>query len=219
MTATGWIQRVYCDLGYRFGFAEWDIREPQPDLVALAEEGGIPGESVLDVGCGAGENSIYLALRGHRVTGIDSSAAGIRTARRRAKDAGARVDFLAGDALEMGAMATRRNEMAERFDCALDFGLLHMLGGGDVETYVENLASVLKPGGSVLILCMSEDAPPETMGPRRMTQGDIADAFAHGWSVEWIRSAGYHSRRGSSSAWLAMVRLDDSRPARAVGVL
>ena len=42
------------------GTPPWDIGRPQPDFVRLEEAGEIRG-SVLDVGCGSGENVLYLA--------------------------------------------------------------------------------------------------------------------------------------------------------------
>ena len=44
------------------GQAPWDIPGPQPAFVALEEAGAIRG-SVLDAGCGTGENALYLASR------------------------------------------------------------------------------------------------------------------------------------------------------------
>jgi len=50
------------------GTAPWDIGKPQPVFVDAAEQ--ITG-SILDAGCGTGENSLFFADRGHKVTGID----------------------------------------------------------------------------------------------------------------------------------------------------
>ena len=65
----------------------WDIRQAQPRLMELEALGGIIGE-VLDIGCGLGDNAIYLASRGHSVTGLDGSPTAIEEARRRADEAG-----------------------------------------------------------------------------------------------------------------------------------
>ena len=50
--------------------APWDIPGRQPAFVGLEEAGLIRG-SVLDAGCGTGENALYLASRGHEVWGLD----------------------------------------------------------------------------------------------------------------------------------------------------
>ena len=65
------------------GQAPWDIGEPQPEFVRLAESGAIEG-TVLDVGCGTGENALYLAARGHDVWGIDFVPKAIELARDKA---------------------------------------------------------------------------------------------------------------------------------------
>ena len=46
----------------------WEIGRPQQALLAVADR--ITG-SVLDSGCGSGENALFLASRGQKVTGID----------------------------------------------------------------------------------------------------------------------------------------------------
>ena len=69
------------------GEAPWDIGEPQPEIVRLAESGAIEGK-VLDIGCGTGENALYLAERGHEVWGIDFIATAIERARDKAQQRG-----------------------------------------------------------------------------------------------------------------------------------
>ena len=50
------------------GQAPWDIGRPQKAFLDVADR--ITG-SILDAGCGTGENALFFASRGHKVTGID----------------------------------------------------------------------------------------------------------------------------------------------------
>jgi 2-polyprenyl-3-methyl-5-hydroxy-6-metoxy-1,4-benzoquinol methylase len=52
------------------GAPPWDVHQAQPRLMELEALGGFSGE-VLDIGCGLGDNSIYLASRGHSVSGYE----------------------------------------------------------------------------------------------------------------------------------------------------
>jgi SAM-dependent methyltransferase len=63
------------------------------ELLAAVPAGG----RVLEAGCGSGRLAVALALRGDRVTAFDASAARVADARRRAADAGVRVDVLEAD--------------------------------------------------------------------------------------------------------------------------
>ena len=63
--------------------AGWDIGQAQP-LVEELQNAGAFGPRVLDAGCGTGENVLYLAGCGHRVTGIDSAPAAIAHTRAKA---------------------------------------------------------------------------------------------------------------------------------------
>src|SRR3954464_13182991 len=55
---------------YHDGPAPWDVGRPQPAIVRVAAEGGFTG-TVLDAGCGTGENALHVASLGLSVVGVD----------------------------------------------------------------------------------------------------------------------------------------------------
>jgi len=70
----------------------WDNKEPSESVIAWQTGGWVHGD-VLDIGCGYGDNAVYLAKNGHPVTGLDISPTALKTAEQRAKDAGVDVKF------------------------------------------------------------------------------------------------------------------------------
>lgn len=157
------------------GQPRWEIGRPQKAILDVADR--ITG-SVLDAGCGTGENTLYFASRGQSVTGIDFLAEPITIAKRKATDRGLTATFLVMDALAL-------KELREVFDNAIDSGLFHVFSDEDRRRYVEGLASVLRQGGRLFLLCFS-DAEPGDQGPRRVSRQEIEDAFAQGWVVESV---------------------------------
>jgi SAM-dependent methyltransferase len=163
--------------------APWDIGRPQPVLVAAGS--GVSG-SVLDVGCGTGENGLYFASKGCPVTGIDFLEQPIAAAKRKAAERGLAATFLIKDALKLG-------EWAERFDLILDSGLFHIFSDEDRMRYVQGLKTILKPGGRLFLLCFS-DKTPGTNGPRRVSEKELRDAFGDGWGIERLEPAEFEVR-------------------------
>ena len=75
-----------------------DIGKPQKPFIDVADR--ITG-SVLDAGCGTGDNALFFASRGHKVTGIDFLEEPIQRAKRKATERGLSVTFLVKDALTL----------------------------------------------------------------------------------------------------------------------
>jgi len=71
----------------------WTESEPPRELVRLIEDKKINPCKVLDIGCGEGYNSIYLASRGFDVLGIDISKKAIKYAKENAKKFKVKVQF------------------------------------------------------------------------------------------------------------------------------
>jgi len=165
------------------GIAPWDIDGPQKAFVDMAEK--ITG-SILDSGCGTGENALYFASRGHKVTGIDFLAEPIDRAKRKAAERNLPVSFFVMDALAL-------KQLPEVFDNVIDSGLFHVFNDDDRRRYIEGLASVLKPGGKLFLICFS-DAVPGTHEPRRVTRKEIEEAFTEGWKIESIEPSRFQLR-------------------------
>ena len=92
------ISNVFFRLMYRRGFTPWDSGVPPPELVSVIEgTRRLATGRALDLGCGTGTTSVYMASKGWQVTGVDFIPRPIRVARARAASAGESVDFLVGD--------------------------------------------------------------------------------------------------------------------------
>src|SRR5437660_2692849 len=89
---------------YLLGITPWDREQVPKPVTELAEElSGSEGRA-LDVGCGTGRDAVYLAGRGWTVTGIDGVPRAIERAKRRAKDAGAEVNWVLGDVTDLQSL-------------------------------------------------------------------------------------------------------------------
>ena len=84
------------DEAYATRTAPWVIGEPQPAIVTLEREGWVRG-TVLDVGCGTGEHTIYLSALGYDVYGLDSSPRAVEQARANAAARNVEVRFQVDD--------------------------------------------------------------------------------------------------------------------------
>lgn len=160
----------------------WDIDGAQQPFRGLA--GKLSG-SLLDSGCGSGENALFFAAQGLKVTGIDFVEAPIQQARCKAAERGLDVNFLVKDALTLSTWG-------ERFNNVLDSGLFHVFSDQDRATYVSGLATVLASSGRLFLLCFSERTP-GTQGPRRVTRPELGSAFA-GWTIESVETARFEVR-------------------------
>jgi cyclopropane fatty-acyl-phospholipid synthase-like methyltransferase len=185
------------------GQAPWDIGKPQKPFNDMADR--ISG-SVLDAGCGTGDTALLFAGRGCHVTGIDFIEEAINRARRKAAERGVQATFLVKD-------ATTLKEWTERFDNVIDSGLFHVFSDDARRRYVEGLATVLKSGGRLFMMCFSDEEPGE-QGPRRVSKKELHAAFAEGWVIESIEPTMAEVRsdfkesfsEGGPKAWFVVMR-------------
>ena len=87
-------QRLFRVL-YRLGFTPWDGHPLSPTLRELVEgTAALATSTALDIGCGTGDNAIYLAKHGWQVTGVDYVDKPLSEARKKAARADVSVDFV-----------------------------------------------------------------------------------------------------------------------------
>jgi cyclopropane fatty-acyl-phospholipid synthase-like methyltransferase len=182
---------------YRSGAPPWEIGAPQPEVVRLADEGAFRGH-VLDAGCGTGENALFLADRGLRVTGVDAAPTALARAREKAAARGLGVPFVACDAFDLRALK-------ERFDTVLDCGLFHSFREeADRKRYARSVAEAVGSGGQLQLLCFSDEEPPGP-GPHRASEWDLRSAFRGLFVLSRIRAGTFRTRGDAYSprAWVA----------------
>jgi ubiquinone/menaquinone biosynthesis C-methylase UbiE len=103
--------------------------------------GDVRGKTVLDLGCGTGEDVVVLVARGARVIGIDISPDLISIAQKRLSEAGLEASISVGDAYD----TTLPNESVDVIFCA---ALIHHL---DIAQVRDEMWRILRPGGSVIL--------------------------------------------------------------------
>ena len=95
-----------------------------------------PGKRALDIACGEGRNSVFLAQQGFLVTALDISDVGLGKAARRAEEAGVLVDFQQVDLDEF--------RFTEQFDLIINFNFL-------LRELIPESVRALSPGGLLII--------------------------------------------------------------------
>ena len=167
------IQRAYLAHLYRRAQSAeqlpWHSERP-PELLCNAVEAMPQGGRALDIGCGSGVFTHWLAQRGLHVTGLDFLEDAARMARERVRGL-PNADVVCGSALDFAP--------EERFDLVLDRGCLHTLQPGDRVRYRNQVLRWLRMGGSYVLVHLGRrhalDWRP--VGPRRRSRDEILELF------------------------------------------
>ncbi|HEX2286393.1 MAG TPA: class I SAM-dependent methyltransferase [Mycobacterium sp.] len=163
---------------YRLGFTPWDEHPLAASLQELVEGKGdtaplTPG-TALDVGCGTGDSSIYLATHGWKVTGVDFVPKALDKARTKAAAKHATVDFVHADATRLSSEG-----VGSSFGLIVDNGCLHGMSDEDRDAYVREITAVAAPDARLLIVAFT----PGSVPVRGIAPEDIKQRFAQDWEL------------------------------------
>ena len=169
----------------------WDIGAPQPAMSALLKKYP-PNDPILDLGCGTGDLSIYLAQLGYQVTGIDFVEKAVAEAREKAaslsSEAAGLVNFQVAD-------ATRPSLLQRQFGAIVDSGFFHLFDPEQCDRLAEEVARCLLPGGRYYLHEFDIEFPISSM-PRQISAEELQRRFTpeRGWQIKEIQPAGFLSR-------------------------
>lgn len=185
-SADAWNQR------YLTGDIPWDSGIVPPEVVALAGSSLLRPGWALDLGCGSGLNTRYLARQGFRAVGIDLAHSALVRAARAARAEDLPAHFCLGDASDLSFLRVHAT-------FALDIGCLHAIPAAARAGYIRSLADHLLPGAFYLLYAFVPEGADAAIGIGPQGLAGFAPYFALCWAQH-----GFH--RTSRSAWYLLQR-------------
>jgi SAM-dependent methyltransferase len=155
----------------------WELGKPRPILVEFVEKGLIPMGKALDLCCGAGTNTVYLAEKGFEVTGIDISPTALEFAKAKAAQAEVKIDFSVQNFVELPF----RDGI---FNFVFDMGCFHHVEPSDRHKFILGVHRVLKTGGVYMLTCFSHR---NGLGWNHFTRQQLVDLFSGHFMFEEVR--------------------------------
>ena len=188
-------------LMYALGFTPWDRVLPKELTDVIEGPHALPPGSALDLGCGRGGKSIYMAGRGWKVTGVENVARALADARKRAEAAGVTVDFRRGDVTNLSDLS-----LEPGYNLFFDFGCYHGLKAGQRDSYATGVSALAAPGATLLMMAFTRALPPVPAG---VSEAELKARFGPGWVPAWshpVDPAGTSAMNRASAAWFCLTR-------------
>lgn len=140
-----WWSNFYSDKGKSIPFFK---NIPDENLVSYFNSGLLNHGKALDIGCGNGRNSLYMAHKGFEVYGIDFAKSPIDRAKQLAKEQSIEVNFICKSIFDFQCEP-------ENFDFIYDSGCFHHVKPHRRNQYLNNVLKLLKPDGYFAMNCFN----------------------------------------------------------------
>lgn len=186
---------------YQSGDTPWDHGMVDYNLIDVLSRNGISRCRVLDIGCGSGENAIWLAQQGFDVVACDLSPTAIQQAKDKLTATEAEVCFLVADFLA--------DPMPDApFGFIFDRGCLHCMDDeSERKSFVEKVAGLLKEGGHWLSLIGNADEGEREVGPPQLTASELVSIVEPHFEILSLSSGHFGSdQKVPPRAWICLMR-------------
>jgi SAM-dependent methyltransferase len=179
----------------------WDIGKPDFNLIQTVTGKPIEPCKALDIGCGTGDNAIWLSQQKFHVLGIDTSEIAIEKAKEKALKADVKCTFSVVDIL-------RSSVRGAPFGFAFDRGCFHSLGSDkDRKRFAERVYGHLKKDGLWLSIIGNADEQRRAPGPPQQSARDIVNSVEPYFEIFSLVSSYFGSSRPNPPrAWACLMR-------------
>ncbi|AFQ45215.1 Thiopurine S-methyltransferase (TPMT) [Desulfosporosinus meridiei DSM 13257] len=186
---------------YKAGETPWDLGRPDFNLIQTVTTMDIIPCKTLEIGCGTGNNSIWLSKNNFDVIGIDTSEIAIQKAVEKASIDNVKCTFIVNDILS--------NKIdGAPFDFAFDRGCFHSFNSDEErKIFTEKVASLLEDDGLWLSLVGNADEKRDFPGPPQRTARDIVNTVEPYFEILSLVSGRFDSNHPSPPrAWVCLMR-------------
>ena len=186
---------------YKKGETGWEINRVDSNLVEVVNTTPIQPCNVLDIGCGTGNNAIWLQEQGFNVIGIDSSEFAVQMAEEKARKANVKCSFHLLDFF--------KDPLPDApFDFAFDRGCFHHpLEVGNFQPFAENVFTHLADEGLWLTLAGNCDETRDAPGPPQISASQIVTAVEPYFEILSLFSGIFDSNQvPPAKNWVCLMR-------------
>ena len=186
---------------YKSGDTPWDISRADFNLIEVVTQKPILSCKVLDIGCGTGDNSIWLARNRFQVTGTDTSEIALEKAKEKASKADVECNFILFD--------FRDNKIeGAPFGFVFDRGCFHSFSSGNGRgRFAQNVADHLEESGLWLTIAGNADEDRQGPGPPQRTAADIVLAVEPYFEILSLQSSQFGSNHPNPPrAWRCLMQ-------------
>jgi SAM-dependent methyltransferase len=189
---------------YKTGDTPWDIGKPDYNLTETVTKTPIQNCKALDIGCGTGDNSIWLAQKQFQVTGTDISEIAIEKAKEKASKSDVKCTFLVVDFI-------RNRIEGAPFGFVFDRGCFHTFTSDkERKRFAKNVASNLEKDGLWLSIIGNADEPRQGPGPPQRTAIEIVAAVESYFKILSLTSSHFGSiRQNPPRCWVCLMQKRD----------
>ncbi|MGK7941586.1 MAG: methyltransferase domain-containing protein [Crocosphaera sp.] len=171
---TGWFEVIYTEALGDANKVPWAKMQPHPSLENWLKTVDITNKKALVIGCGLGDDSEILAEKNAEVTAFDIAPSSIEWCRKRFENSS--VNYLVADLLALD------NSWKNSFDLIFESRTIQALPISIRREVIDAIATLLKPGGTLLIVTRLRETEETPKGPPwPVSQQELSQLYEYGY--------------------------------------